>query len=186
MISWERFMDILALHRQGFSLRDVSDKLGMHRKTVAKYVTQGHSPRYRKVKRKESILTPFLQIIDDWLQQDNYRTSWIYNQIKHLGYGGGYDTVKNHVRKVKKHYQRKAFIRLRRCLVCRVRWTGPIFRWLMKPAPSHCTCSFLYWVFPGPCMPSSFLSAPYSISWIRISALFSFWAAFRWKCSMTT
>jgi transposase len=111
MISWERFMDILALHRQGLSLREISDKLGIHRKTVTKYVTQGHPPRYSKVKRKESILIPYLQIIEEWLQQDNYRASWIYHQIKHLGYGGGYDTVKNYVRKVKMRYQRKAFIR---------------------------------------------------------------------------
>ena len=111
MITWERFMDILALHRQGLSLRSISDKLGIHRNTVTRYVTQGHPPRYNKVKRKESILTPYVQLIDEWLQQDNYRASWIYHQIQNLGYAGSYDTVKNHVRKVKARYRHQAFIR---------------------------------------------------------------------------
>ena len=111
MISWERFMDILALHRQGLSLRKISDKLGMHRKTITKYITQGHTPGYRKVEKKESILTPYLPMIDQWLELDNYRASWIFHQIRNLGYSGGYDTVKHHVRKVKERFRRKAFIR---------------------------------------------------------------------------
>jgi transposase len=68
-------------------------------------------PAHNKVKQKESILTPYRLLIDEWLAQDNYRASWIYHQIKNLGYAGGYDTVKNHVRNVKERYQRKAFIR---------------------------------------------------------------------------
>lgn len=54
MITWERFMDILALHRQGLSLRQISDKLGIHRNTVTKYVTRGHPPKYYN-----SLSTPF-------------------------------------------------------------------------------------------------------------------------------
>ena len=111
MIKWEQHMDILALHRQGFSMRKISEKLGVHRDTVKKYITQNHPPKYRKVKNKDSIIAPYLQFIEQWLQQDNYRATWIFNQIKNLGYGGGYDTVKNHVRKVKDQYQRQAFIR---------------------------------------------------------------------------
>ena len=104
-------MDILALRRQGFSLREISAKLGRHRNTVTKYITNQGPPKYTKVNRKKSILTPYVQLIDQWLEKDNYRGIWIYNQIKNLGYAGGYDTVKNHVRKVKERNQRKAFIR---------------------------------------------------------------------------
>lgn len=111
MISWEQYMDILALRRQGFSLREISAKLGRHRNTVTKYITNQGPPTYKKVNRKESILAPYVQLIDQWLEQDNYRGTWIYNQIKNLGYAGGYDTVKNHVRKIKERNQRKAFIR---------------------------------------------------------------------------
>lgn len=104
-------MDIVALHRQGLSLRQISEKVGRHRNTVTKYIQQGHPPQYQRVKRKDSVLTPYLQLIDEWLQEDNFRATWIFNRIKQLGFGGGYDTVRKHVHRVKERYQRKAFIR---------------------------------------------------------------------------
>ena len=163
MVTWERFMDILALHRQGLSLREISDKLGIHRKTVTKYVNQGHPPKYRKVKRNESILTPYLDLIDQWLEQDNFRASWIFHQIKNLGYGGGYDTVKNHVRKVKARYQHKAYLRFE---------TVPGLQGQMA--------------FPGPCMPSFCPNVPLSFLWMPIYVRFGIWVASRWRSSTTT
>lgn len=111
MISTEVFMDILALHRQGHSMRWISKKLGIHRDTVKKYITQKKQPHYNKQKRRESILAPFHQMIRDWLEQDDYRATWVYEKIKQLGYTGGYDTVRCFVRKVKKQKAQLAYIR---------------------------------------------------------------------------
>ena len=38
MICTEAFMDILAFHRQGHSMRWIAKKLGIHRNTVKKYI----------------------------------------------------------------------------------------------------------------------------------------------------
>lgn len=67
MISWERFMDILTLHRQGLSLREIYDKLGIHRTTATKYINQGQAPKYSMVNRKASIIDPYVQLIEEWL-----------------------------------------------------------------------------------------------------------------------
>jgi transposase len=104
-------MDIVALHRQGLSQREITKRTGIHRSTVNKYIKEGRTPKYRKKKRRNSILAPYYQVIDDFLDEDNYRGTWIYNRIKQLGYSGGYDTVKIYVRKVKKKRQRQAYIR---------------------------------------------------------------------------
>ena len=111
MITREAFMDIHSYHRQGFTMRAIARKLGIHRNTVTKYLADPNMPRYRKCKRKESILSPYHQMIDDWLQQDNYRGTWIFQKIKDLGYSGGYDTVKTYVRAVKARNRRQAFLR---------------------------------------------------------------------------
>jgi transposase len=63
MIDTEVFMDILAFHRQGHSMRWIAKKPGIHRNTVKKYITQKTRPRYRKQKRRESILSPYHQMI---------------------------------------------------------------------------------------------------------------------------
>jgi len=111
MISTEVFMDILALHRQGHSMRWISKRLGIHRDTVKKYITQKKQPQYRKQKRRESILTPYHQMIRDWLEQDDYRATWIFDKLQSLGYSGGYDTVRYFVRDVKKQKAQLAYIR---------------------------------------------------------------------------
>jgi transposase len=60
MIQWEQHMDIITLHRQGLSMRNISEKLGVHRLTVKKYITQDRPPQYRRIKKKDFILAPYL------------------------------------------------------------------------------------------------------------------------------
>ena len=111
MICAEDFMDILAFHRQGHSMRWIAKKLGIHRNTVKKYIIQKKQPQYRKQKRRESILSPYHQIIRDWLDQDDFRATWIFDKLKDLGYSGGYDTVRYFVGDVKKQKAHLAYIR---------------------------------------------------------------------------
>jgi transposase len=111
MISTEVFMDILALHRQGHSMRRIARNLGIHRNTVKKYITQKKQPKYRKQKRRGSILAPYHQMIRDWLAQDDFRATWIFDKLKALGYSGGYDTVRYFVGDVKRQKAHLAYIR---------------------------------------------------------------------------
>jgi len=97
MISKEGYMDIQALYRQGMTVRAISRRLGLHRNTVKKHLASDEFPRYRKTRRRESILAPYHQTIRDYLEQDNYRASWIHTRLKNQGYPGSYDTVKDYV-----------------------------------------------------------------------------------------
>lgn len=111
MVSMEVLMDILVLDRQGYSVRAISRKTGIHRNTVKKYLEAGGPPVYRKQKRKASILDAYRPAIRDWLAEDNFRATWIYERLKPLGYTGSYDTVKEYVRLVKEQASRVAYLR---------------------------------------------------------------------------
>jgi transposase len=111
MISAEVFMDVFALSRQGLTVRAIARKLGMHRNTVKKYLQSGSVPSYRKSKRRDSILAPYYQSIDDFLEEDSYQATWIFDRLRQLGYAGSYETVKAQVRTVKEHKTRLAYIR---------------------------------------------------------------------------
>lgn len=110
MISAEVFMDIIALHRQGYSIRSIAKKLGIHRNTVKRHLESNSFPQCRK-KRNESILDPYRQTIKDYLEQDNYQATWIYDRLKNMGYTGSYDTIKIYVRKIKEQETRLAYVR---------------------------------------------------------------------------
>jgi transposase len=111
MISEEVFMDIIAMHRKGLSVRKISRTLGIHRKTVKKQIEAKAFPQYCKRKRSVSILEPYKQIINDYLDQDDYQGTWVFERIKRIGYAGGYDTVKRYVSDIKEQKTRLAYIR---------------------------------------------------------------------------
>ena len=110
MIAKEVCMDIFALRRQGHSIRSIARKLGLHRKTVKKYLDQEALPEYPKGKRRGSMLSPYAQVIQDLLAEDTYQATWIFERIQHLGYPGGYDTVRHYVRHIKEQQSRLAYI----------------------------------------------------------------------------
>ena len=111
MISEEVFMDIIAMHRQGLSIRQISRTLGIHRSTVKKHIETKEFPHYHKLNRGVSILEPYKQIINDYLDGDDYQGTWIFDRIKRIGYPGGYDTVKHYVSNIKEQKARLAYIR---------------------------------------------------------------------------
>ena len=111
MITEEAFMDIVALHRQGHSIRFIAKKLGMHRNTVRKFIEGRRFPAYDRNKRCISILAPFMRLILDWLSQDDYRASWVFERLKPIGYAGSYETVKKFIRPIKEQQARIAYAR---------------------------------------------------------------------------
>lgn len=111
MITKEEFMDIIALHRQGLSMRAIARKLGMHRNTVKKYIEGGTMPGYGQSSSRPSILDPYRQLIDDYLAEDDYQATWLHDRLLHLGYQGSYKTVQEYVRMVKDRRTRLAYSR---------------------------------------------------------------------------
>ena len=111
MIKLEGFMDIIALHRQGLSQRKIAEKLGLHRTTVKKYLENNALPTYSKTVRQDSILDPYRQLVDDYLAEDSYQATWIFDRLQKSGYQGSYKTVQQYVRSVKDRRGRLAYSR---------------------------------------------------------------------------
>lgn len=94
MIATEVYMGIIALKRQGHSLRWIAKKLGIHRKTVKKHLESESFPAYSPRTAKPSVLDPYHQVIRDFLDEDDYQATWIFSRLKRMGYAGSYETVK--------------------------------------------------------------------------------------------
>lgn len=110
MISKETSVDIWSLARQGYSKNEIARKLGVNCRTVAKYLKTGELPQYRRVNR-HSKLEPYHGMIRDWLAQENYQATRIYELLILQGYEGSYETVKRYVREVKEERDRIAYVR---------------------------------------------------------------------------
>lgn len=110
MITKEKYMDIWTLHKHGFSQRAIAKKLGISRNTVKKYLISQEAPQYRSTVR-ESVLEPYKETIESWLQQEDYTARRIYDMAQTQGYTGSYPTLRRFVSSLKQERDHKAFLR---------------------------------------------------------------------------
>lgn len=96
-------MDILLLQRAGLSQRKIARKMGISRNTVKKYIEhQGYPAVETKKRKRKSLLYPFTDNIDSWLDEDmEYRATWIYDRLCNMGFIGSYEIVKRKVHQIK-------------------------------------------------------------------------------------
>ena len=106
-------MDILVLERKGLSRRQIAKRLGISRNTVKKYIeNQGYPERERSERNRKSLLDPFQGNIAAWLEEDmEYKSTWIYDHLRPMGFTGSYEIVKRAVHGIKEERQRIAYMR---------------------------------------------------------------------------
>lgn len=105
-------MDILSLHRKGLKQRAIARKLGISRNTVKKYIEDPElvlSPA--KPRQRNSLLDPFHDNIEAWLNEDDYTATWIYDRLVNMGFTGSYEIVKRRVSQIKGQRQQVAYMR---------------------------------------------------------------------------
>ena len=112
MKSMEDYIRVRRMHfAEGFSVRALARKTGLHRKTVQKMIVQGVPPGYQpKVSRSRPRLGPFLPRIDQILIQDKqappkqrHTAQRIFDRLRQeFGYTGGYTQVKDYVRQARR------------------------------------------------------------------------------------
>ena len=111
MVTREVRMDIVALHRQGLSNRQIAKRLGIHRLTVSRYLERDGQPPPASALRRESAVEAFTDRIKAWMEEDDYHATWMYQRLKVLGFTGGVRAVQRFVRGVRDRLVRKAFLR---------------------------------------------------------------------------
>jgi len=103
-------MEVMYLHRQGLKKRAIARKLGLSRETVSKYLTLGGERRSYDASGRAGFLEPFRDRVRTWLEEDDYRATWMYDRLVPLGYAGGLRTVQRFVREERGGLVRKAFL----------------------------------------------------------------------------
>ena len=101
MISYEMFCKIHDYSQQhGLTIAQISRKIGLDPKTVAKWVkVKTFTPRQSRA--RSSKLDPYKTQIVRGLESHAYSATQIFQRLKENGYEGGYSLVKDYVRRVR-------------------------------------------------------------------------------------
>lgn len=117
MLTMSQINDIRDLSRMGYPISRISSMTGVDRKTVRKYLEQeDFSPGPPVAKTRASIVTPFIDIITGWLEEDQKHWSKQRHTAKRIherlqkehGFTGSYDSVQKFVQKIRKDIQTRA------------------------------------------------------------------------------
>jgi transposase len=86
--------------RQGLTITQIASTLGVHRKTVAKWLARSRFERPRPPKRS-SLLDPFKGRITRLLDSHPYSAQQIFQRLREEGYGGGITILRDYVRLIR-------------------------------------------------------------------------------------
>jgi transposase len=94
---------ILDLHRQGLSLSAIARQTGLDRKTVRGYIQRGlEPPTYRPRPPRTSKITAFQAYLRERVAAyPELTASRLHRELRDLGYGGGYTSVKDVLRDIR-------------------------------------------------------------------------------------
>lgn len=101
MINYETFCKIRDCHdRQGLTIAQTARELGLHPRTVAKWLARARFEPRRAAKRR-SVLDPFKGRITRLLDAHPYSAQQIFQKLREEGYRGGATIVRDYVRHIR-------------------------------------------------------------------------------------
>ena len=103
MVRLGELVMILDLHRQGLSLSAIARQTGLDRKTVRRYIQSGlEPPAYRPRPPCTGKITAFQAYLRERVAAyPELTASRLHRELRDLGYGGGYTTVKDVLRGIR-------------------------------------------------------------------------------------
>ena len=116
--------ELYELKGEGHSIRGMARELGISRNTVRRYVRSPEVPKATQRSRRGSKLDHYKEYIDGRLWDGLDNCVVLLREIRELGYGGGYTTLKDYVKPRRRPRQPKATVRFEKSQASRRRWTG--------------------------------------------------------------
>jgi transposase len=111
MIDYEMYCKMRDHHiRQGLSIMQTAEALGLHRETVSKWCRREHYQPPARLKRA-SRLDAYKSLIVRWIETHPLSAQQIFQRWREAGYNGGISILKDYVRRVRPPKQ-KSFLKL--------------------------------------------------------------------------
>ena len=109
MLGGRTVKELYELKGKGRSMRGIADDLGISRATVRKYVRSPGVPKPKPRAKRGSKLDGYKEYIDARMSEGLENCVVLLREIRELGYGGGYTTLKNYVYPRRRPRQPPAF-----------------------------------------------------------------------------
>jgi|GEM_PF-3319259 len=154
VIRLEERVDIVGLHRQGFSIKAISRRLGISRNALRRALRRDGPPVRALQKRPPSKLDPYKDyLLARLAESPEPSTVVLFEEIPAQGYTGGLTILRNFTPPCRVR-RREPAVRFETPPAVRLRWTGLTWAPMCWPAgPLRSTSSSSSWASPERSMP---------------------------------
>jgi transposase len=83
-----RYQEVVALYRQGATIRAIASRFGMHRRTVRQYIRADRFPERAQPKARASLLDPFRPYLKQRWEQGCHTASQLWRELREQGFPG--------------------------------------------------------------------------------------------------
>jgi transposase len=112
MLTLDQYLEVQELARQGVSKTEISQRLGVDRKTVRKYLEGKAAPPVSKKRpSRSSLLDPFTEYLRIRLAQGCSNAVVLLRELRQRGYEGGYTILKEFLQPLRQDQRWRAEIR---------------------------------------------------------------------------
>src|SRR5690606_10502435 len=111
MLKGGSVMEIMRLHADGLSIREISRRLGRSRNTVRKYLRQPTLPRYGPRPARPSKLDPFKPYLQQRMREGAFNSNRLLHEIRAMGYTGGRTILKDYLKPLRPPKRPPAVVR---------------------------------------------------------------------------
>ena len=102
MMTQEEFMDVMAMKRQGLTIKEIADELGYHPSTISSWLKNGGPPTKRESVAPPAIDERWAARIAELLRAaPRLLATSVFELIRAEGYGGSYPSVSRHVHAIR-------------------------------------------------------------------------------------
>jgi transposase len=109
MISMDEFKRIIQLRNKGLTQEQIANELGVHRRTIIRYLKFGNIPKYeRKDSSKSDPMKSFYESAEKYLQENpNLTLTELFEYLETAGYTGSLRTLRRKTQSLRASLKRK-------------------------------------------------------------------------------
>jgi len=93
----ERYEQVLALRKQGLSLDAIASRVGVHRRTVLRFLQAPSFPERKRRRKPKTVLDPYQEFLHRRWQEGCHNSLLLYREIKEQGYSGSPSVVSRYI-----------------------------------------------------------------------------------------
>src|SRR5215510_13673105 len=94
-----RYEEVRQLKQQGLPIRQITQQLGSHRRTIRNFLRAESFPERQAPKPRATLMDPFVEYLKKRWEEGCHNGAQLYREIRRQGYRGGAAVLRRHLRK---------------------------------------------------------------------------------------